>query len=256
MIAMPSVATAAFNHDSSLLAFMGVQARDRVSDIFYLSAEPSGSATILVPGFETTRSASSFGWSPASSLLLYSVYDNTTGTSVSTSHVVSFSGSTPGMPAQLPMYVGSSYQWVPGTSSVVAAATNRLVAVDLLHPTSDPVLLAGGGDGGGISPYKVSPDGAAVAYQIGHAIGITNIQNPADASLNTINTGSATIGTWQWSPSARFLAVVDSPEFSSSARVNLMRVDGATASTLVPLKLASQSSATIRFAWQPLMRTP
>lgn len=236
-VAAPTVQGATFVAGGTSLLFSGVQVRDGARDLFKVTLRPTVGAPVRVSsGLTGTSTVVGFWLSPDGRWVVYMVSD--TG-QPSTYWAVDLSAASPGMPFQISAAPSSSAAWLyDGSGRFVSAATG-LSIVDLPHATTSQL--------NGTS-YAQSPAGAMLAYgtaPVQHLY-LRDLDHPeAGASDIPFLNSSAGLVFWRWSPDGKFIATFDG---SSSYNVRLVRLEGTTPSTPVPISVSSSTT----LYWQPV----
>jgi len=240
-VSSPSVSQSSLSADGASLLFSGTQIRDGARDLFRIALKPSvGAAVRLSTGLTGTATVSSFSTSSDGKWVVYNVSDS----GASTYWAVDLSGASPSAPFQIigadPIY---SIFWVPdGSGRFLSSPSPGITVVDVPRGTVTQISGVSG------SPnFVLSPIGTTFAYAAtsGPHLYVRDLDH-LDAPVGDVPflLGSG-ITLWRWSPNGKFIATW---EGSSPYGLRLIRMEGTTPSTAIPI--TSTSSSTLY--WQPL----
>jgi hypothetical protein len=238
------------------LGLAGRRARRRRAarwDIFYLAvADPAMTAKLLTEGLADTESAGFPDWNPSFDYLGYGINESTPTQKY---FAVLLSGTMAGRPIPLPTPSNVPpgtlpFSWIARSRALVTwnAAASGLVQFDLMQASPQPTPLVEI-EGGEVSAYALSSDGAALAYGGFATMGVISLPDGSRrSSMPVAPTSVNLVQQLRWSPDSKFLALMTRTNVPTYD-VLLMRVDGVNTSSAI-FVTGETSISGITFAWQ------
>jgi hypothetical protein len=243
---IPSLSTYSnptFNSDGSLFAFNSDE-----GVIYSTTSAPATTGFIESPVSGTI--SSSPNWSLTGTTMIFAAVMPPV-MQTNQWFYVSFSGSTPSEIKAIP----GSWQyafWLPDRVALIATdfPGGQASYIDLSGAT--PVITPYPMQSDNVYSVQWAPVGDRLALITRPGVALTSLSDPS-APTQRLTSTQGELDWAGWSSAASYMALLSSSRSYQDRGIEVVRVDGATPSAVVPL-LAPAATTSVNFAWQP--KTP
>jgi hypothetical protein len=239
--ALSTYADPVFDSSGSVLAFNTDQG------ITYVATSAPATSGVIESPVSGTISQSA-NWSLTGSVMVFTAVTPPVMTTNQWFYV-KFTGSTPSEPTPIPGTWLYSF-WIPGEPAMIATdlTTGQISLIDLSGAT--PVVTPYSTQPDAVNSVHWAPVGDRFAFYTRGAVILANRSDPS-VPTQRITSVQGDVAWIDWSSAASHLAIMSSARSYMDRGIEVVRVDGATPSAVVPL-YPLVASPDVSFAWQPV----